>query len=197
MVQTYLESKIKEAISLAGGNYEPKVLSILIDYYNEPDRYYHNQKHIVDMLQLFDNSCKNLPFVCYSEILLACIFHDMIYIPGRQDNEKRSADYTSYILRTIKVPDSSCTRIMQMINGETRSIDEQIFHDLDYSILGSNENDYKIYKENIKKEYLLVTDEMTYNTGRLAFLEKNESSCFLTEYFKDNFEKQATINIKK
>ena len=47
---------------------------------------------------------------------------------------------------------------------------EQVFLDLDMSIVGSSQQDYKEYSQKVRKEYSHFKDEDFFK-GRLAFLE--------------------------
>lgn len=48
---------------------------------------------------------------------------------------------------------------------------EQIFLDLDMSILATNRPDYELYCQNVRKEYSSYTDDQ-FRQGRLQFLTK-------------------------
>ena len=61
-------------------------LSIL-DKYNEPHRFYHNWDHIEYMINL----CDRYKYTS-EDLLLAIIFHDIIYDPKENDNEEKSAE---------------------------------------------------------------------------------------------------------
>ena len=62
-------------------------LTKIIDCYNEPHRYYHNWQHIINMLTyLHDTGNKQ------DELVLATLYHDIVYDPRAKDNEEKSAE---------------------------------------------------------------------------------------------------------
>ncbi|RLA03140.1 MAG: hypothetical protein DRQ54_11175, partial [Gammaproteobacteria bacterium] len=61
----------------------------LIDAYNEPQRHYHTLAHIDHCLALFDQ-CKSLA-ANPDALEIAVWFHDVIFEPGKHDNEALSA----------------------------------------------------------------------------------------------------------
>ena len=79
----------------------------------------------------------------------------------------------------------------------TDDSDTNFLLDLDLSILGSSSNQYKRYRENIKKEYYMYPGFM-YRKGRKKVLEHflNLDSIFKTEFFKKEYEKRARKNLK-
>jgi len=70
-------------------------LEEVIDRYSEPHRHWHTTDHLYDILyglkELFDE--KKINDREYNILLIAAIFHDIIYDPKRQDNEEKSIDY--------------------------------------------------------------------------------------------------------
>lgn len=63
-------------------------LSSLMDRYNEEHRFYHNWKHIEDLLSQLDKRDLSENDI----LLLATIFHDAVYDPKATDNEEKSVE---------------------------------------------------------------------------------------------------------
>jgi len=62
------------------------------DYYSQPHRYYHNEHHIRDMLNLAHKRYSDLTEEDMKLLEYAIKYHDVIYDPRRQDNEIRSVE---------------------------------------------------------------------------------------------------------
>lgn len=73
----------------------------------------------------------------------------------------------------------------------------KIFLDLDLCILGTNNEKYRNYIRNIRKEYVFVPDKI-YTKERIKILENflNQEFIFKTERFQNLYEKMARKNIK-
>jgi predicted metal-dependent HD superfamily phosphohydrolase len=56
--------------------------------YKELHRYYHNWSHIEDMIDNIPGNYKN-----NKTLILAILFHDIIYDPKREDNEEKSCKF--------------------------------------------------------------------------------------------------------
>jgi predicted metal-dependent HD superfamily phosphohydrolase len=90
----------------------------------------------------------------------------------------------SQILATKKHQDSS-------------DIDTNFFIDADLSILGQDTETYKIYFQNVRKEYSIYPD-LIYNPGRKKVLKHflELKRIFKTEYFYAKYENQAKQNLQ-
>ena len=64
--------------------------------YSSPNRYYHNLKHIIKMLNTIKQS-ENSELLT-DNIYFAVWYHDIIYNTLRKDNEKRSADFAGEVI---------------------------------------------------------------------------------------------------
>lgn len=90
--------------------------SELAGHYNEPHRAYHTLTHIDKLLQLSDvyaSSLKNKDLVDFS-----IFFHDLIYRPGRSDNEEESTGIAKEWLKKLDVS-------VQLVNNVTAFIPPQ------------------------------------------------------------------------
>ena len=78
------------------------------------------------------------------------------------------------------------------------SSDEKYLIDIDLAILGSSREEYKLYTEQIRKEYSFVPME-AYKTGRKNLLSSflQEDFIYSTEYFQVKLEEQAKVNLRK
>jgi len=171
--------------------------------YTSKNRYYHNLAHLNNMfLQLEDiataiNDLDSLKFAIW--------YHDIVYKSTNKDNEEQSALFAKKALKALNYDVFKVEKVRNFIistkNHElllAKSNDNAYLLDLDLSILGTNWETYKIYIQNIRKEYKIYPN-MLYKPGRKKvlkhFLERD--SLFFTEEFKTKFENQARENLKK
>ncbi|WP_418636490.1 hypothetical protein [Winogradskyella sp.] len=171
--------------------------------YTSKNRYYHNLAHLHNMfLQLEDiataiNDLDSLKFAIW--------YHDIVYKSTNKDNEEQSVLFAEKALKALNYDVFKVEKVRNFIistkNHElllAKSNDNAYLLDLDLSILGTNWETYKIYIQNIRKEYKIYPN-MLYKPGRKKvlkhFLERD--SLFFTEEFKTKFENQARENLKK
>ncbi len=167
--------------------------------YSRKSRYYHNLNHLSEMIVCYDLYESQLKFP--NKVLYSIFYHDYIYKVTRKDNELKSAEYAVAILQkdtklnAILVFDLICaTKLHQKNNIE----DINWLIDFDLKILSKDWEDYKIYFEQIRKEYR-VYPNFLYNSGRKKALEhflENEF-IFQTEEFRKKYELKARKNIKQ
>ena len=69
--------------------------------YSNGLRFYHNLHHVDGMVRVLGR----IPYLkSPSTLWLATLYHDLILVPGRKDNEERSAAYALRMLRKFGVP---------------------------------------------------------------------------------------------
>ncbi len=141
----------------------------------------------------------------YDSIILAIWFHDVVYDVRRSDNEEKSAEFAETFLNNISYDKLKIEKIKNLILKTkehsklypNEDFDTKLFLDLDLSILGTDDETYKNYAKNIRKEYSFVPDEV-YNNARAKILESflKLEYIFKTENMRMLFEIQARVNIK-
>ncbi len=175
----------------------------IVQFYNSLGRYYHNLNHIGDMLTEAENIITRVND--YDSILFAIWFHDIIYDTKRSDNEENSSEFAEKFLKNINYDVRKIEKVNNLIlktkNHSNIELNEdyitKVFLDLDLLILGADDEKYRIYAENIRKEYSFVPDKI-YVQERIKILENflNQGYIFKTERFQKQFEKIARKNIK-
>ena len=167
--------------------------------YSNSSRHYHNIKHLTEMIDCFETYKSNLQFP--DEVLYALFYHDYIYSSTRNDNELKSAEYAIELL-----PENSTVNkqiILDMILSTKDHVclgveDENWLIDFDLKVLSKAPEDYKIYANQIRKEFSIYPD-LLYNPGRKKalkhFLEKE--FMYQTDIFRKDFELKARINIQE
>lgn len=170
-------------------------------------REYHNLRHVSSMVDYLRLNIDEIKPVCPEEIMLASFFHDIVYIPGRDDNEEKSSDFAHLAMQAMGLGKTISARIVKMIRyGSGQSFDSEwnadlhIFHDLDFMILGSEKSTYDFYAEDIKKEYTRISriSEKDFHDGRRRWLsDMLKKRIFFHDHFLVKFEDKAKENISR
>ncbi|MEG2103361.1 MAG: hypothetical protein RRY99_17835 [Flavobacterium sp.] len=167
--------------------------------YSKKSRHYHNLTHLKQMIASFETYCDQLQNP--NEILFAIFYHDFIYSASKKDNELKSAEYALAVLpenvdlNKQLVFDAICAT-QQHQQNEIEDINWLI--DFDLKILAKDWEDYKIYFQQIRKEYRIYPDFL-YKPGRAKALKhflENEF-IFQTDEFRGLYEEKARTNIEK
>lgn len=171
----------------------------LIAAYSEPHRHYHTLKHIMHVIDLLKEAD-----VDDDAVYLAALYHDFAYHPGKDDNERHSANIAYLQLHSMGFSEAVINRVNMLIMAtkhhtiDPGDLSGSLFIDADMAILSSPANQYQEYAKNIRKEYSELPDDI-YKNGRELFLEKLLSSnrIFITDWFYSSCEAIARLNIKK
>jgi len=159
-------------------------------FYCEEHRHYQNLDHIENLFACYDQykqAIKKHHVVAY-----AIFYHDIIYFPGKNDNEEQSAAVAENALQQLRVPKDLIETVSHYIRATTDhhsykddDDDLKFFLDFDLSILSSTRNEYKKYLQNIRKEFAQVPDAQ-FRWGRSAYAQKwlQLPHLFFTEAFR-------------
>lgn len=160
-------------------------------------RVYHGLDHITDCIDQY-NKIKHLLFDRTS-VILALLYHDIIYNTRSSDNEFRSAEYMKILL----APTFDSNKIEKVYHyilatkdhGKTIDMDLKYILDIDMSILGSNHKKFMKYDRLIAQEYIWVD---AYRAKRITFFENiiKNGTIFQTIFFSKKYERQAQQNLK-
>jgi predicted metal-dependent HD superfamily phosphohydrolase len=165
--------------------------------YQQAQRHYHTLAHLEHMLDLVHESGN-----ARAEALWATWYHDVIYRPGRNDNEKRSAELAGARMASLGVSPECIDRARQIILA-TRShtfagIDPilQGVLDADMAILGAPPERYREYCEQVRREFGWTPGPL-FERGRRHFIEAvlAQERVFATDWFFQRFEAQARTNL--
>lgn len=180
-----------------------------VDAKNCVRRYYHNYSHIIDCYRILKDAKEDLGLFQdeYEEILLAILFHDVVYHVGSEKNEEKSVRAfhifcTNY---NIDLETPWVKKVSNMIM-QTKHIGieytnrycDGIMRDIDLVGIGS---DWEVFQENgemIRKEFKMYSDE-DFNAGRIKFFEAlaKQDRIYKNDYFYDKYEEQARENIQR
>jgi pantetheine-phosphate adenylyltransferase len=173
--------------------------------YNQNTKKYHNLNHVKHCIKEWQEVYNKLHDP--EEVLLSLFYHDFIYDPKSDKNEERSVDrFVNDFPVSVNTINLKGDKIKQLIMATKDHIikkeydeDFKYMVDIDLAILGSETDVYDEYAKAIRLEYNHVSDE-EYKKGRLQFLDsfvydELEAGIYLTEYFKNKYDKQAFKNI--
>lgn len=191
-----------ETLLLKIGFDQSKIESLWSDLekvYSAKSRHYHNLTHLDEMIALFDIHQSDLQFP--DEVLYSIFYHDYVYKVTRKDNELKSAELALSILPSNTklnkqlVFDMICATQLHQHNENE---DTNWLIDFDLKILSKDWEDYKVYCDQIRKEYKIYPN-MLYKPGRKKALQHflENPSIYQTEVFKTKYEVKARENIQK
>ena len=175
----------------------------ILEHYTKKWKYYHNLNHIYSFVELFEKYNNNIQNY-KSEFLISIFFHDIIYIPSRNDNEDESMNLFNKFYSETNPKNLNKEKVIEFIS-ETKNHTLNIIHnneelnyflDMDMHIL--SEENWEDYENKIRKEYPYLS-EIEYKNGRIKFLQSclNKEKIYRTKIFYDAFEQKARSNIKK
>ncbi len=173
----------------------------LLDGYREPQRHYHTLAHIEQCLGMFDQ-CKSLASNP-DALELAVWFHDVIFEPGKSDNEKRSAQL--YLQFSNGVHDAT-TRglvdrlIMATLHDGSSLTDSDAMYmvDIDLSSFGLSWDEFLQDSQNLRLESAELSDAEYYRrkTNFQNWLLARERF-YLSDYFAERLETRARANLAR
>ena len=145
--------------------------NILLSMWNESHRAYHNQNHLLDLInQINENKSKFESHKDYEKMVLCALFHDCVYDPMRNDNEEKSAEF---FVNCCQEKNQDVLDIKQMIldtktHESTTPLSEK-FNQLDMNIVERDFDQLLEWENGIEFEYKAYGE--MYKMGRLQFLE--------------------------
>ena len=176
------------------------LIEALIAAHEEPHRHYHTTAHVAFLLGQIEDRLHHIDDV--SVLRLAAFFHDAVYDPLAKDNELRSADWARQDLVCRGFAADRADRLAALIlktaahHAGDATVDEALFLDMDFSILGAAREVYEQYAKAIRAEYAAVPDD-AFRKGRAAFLRNvlAQPRMFRTEFYETALGVTARANI--
>uniref|UniRef100_A0A5S6Q795 NR LBD domain-containing protein n=1 Tax=Trichuris muris TaxID=70415 RepID=A0A5S6Q795_TRIMR len=173
----------------------------ILESYTAPSRHYHDIQSLHRMFLLYDR-CKDFLANRYA-LAMAIFFHNICYDAKSISNEHESAlEFEKYSGETVV---DEPERIIDLIERRAAFGQDQLevgdaeyFSDLQLAILGSSEEEYEVYKRNLRLECCHLNDD-AYRAQRLKLLKALLliPNIFRTNFFRDLFEKQSRENVQK
>jgi predicted metal-dependent HD superfamily phosphohydrolase len=198
MKKTILQSWWFEAIPNALTTLANLAYNELFSRYAEPQRYYHNVRHLHALLYLIDQ--QDLSPIDRQILILVTFYHDAIYLPGSTQNEQRSAELAQYWLPQLGVSRPVIDQVYQIILDTATHVSchalSNTFLDMDLSILGAAPKQYATYGQQIRQE--TPVPSLLFALGRKRFLKSflQRERIFQTPFFYHRLEQQARYNLQ-
>lgn len=169
--------------------------------YTYKKRYYHNLTHLQNMIEELAYFKENA--LKWDILLFSIFYHDIVYNTLQQDNEYKSAVLASERMKELCMPSEvieqcSSQIIASKTHQKSKDKDTNLFLDADLAILGQNWEVYKIYTEQIRKEYSFYPS-LLYKSGRKKVLKHflEMDSIYKTSQFVEKYEQQAKENLAR
>lgn len=168
----------------------------ILSMWNESHRFYHNQNHLLDLINQINENKTFFSEKEYEMLLITSLFHDCIYDPTSQENEEKSADFFINCCSDKSNPD--ILKIKQMIiDTKSHNTSDKLsskFNEFDMKIVERNYDQLLEWENGIHEEYKIYGNDL-YKKGRLSFLEsiidkypKNMNNLLqLIDYVKSNY----------
>lgn len=167
----------------------------LLSMWNESHRHYHNQNHLLDLINQINESKDSFESQkSYEKMILCALFHDCVYDPLRNNNEEKSAEFFESCLQ---LKNSDTHEIKQMIidtknHIPTTKLSEKFIH-FDMNIVERDFDQLLEWEIGIRQEFKAHGEN--YKVGRLLFLESlldkyphnTENILKLVEWVKTNY----------
>ena len=171
--------------------------------YQSPGRHYHTWDHVLECVeQLRTVACEH-PRV----VFLALLFHDAVYVAGRNDNEAQSARLARDVLgASLSLTAADLAAIEELILATQNhhahmgnaGVDEAALLDIDLGILAAPRDEYMRYARQIRDEWVpAVVSDAQYRIGRAAFLRGmlGAPHVYLTELGQRRSDEAARANM--
>ena len=169
--------------------------------HQEAGRHYHNLEH----LKALFTELKRAEHLLEDPILvnLAVFYHDVVYSTVATDNEEKSAEFGRNHLQKMGAPNDLIEKVCEAIiatktHAQSENNDVNLFTDADLSILGCNEEEYQLYAQKIRYEYLIYPGFL-FDKGRIKALSQlcATGKIYKTDHFIDLYETAALRNLQQ
>ena len=176
--------------------------------YSAPGRHYHDTRHLDEVVARFADIARTIGWQAPREVLLALLFHDVVYVATRHDNEAASADVARDAIARWLVADTiDVARVVALILLTARhgtltpadvDRDAALFVDIDMSILGAAPARFDEYERDVAREYAAIPPDI-YAAGRRHFLTRVLAGdrIFLSERFAAELDAPARANLRR
>src|SRR5437868_11967126 len=153
----------------SGGMHADETYADLARRYGEPTRHYHTLHHVRRCLRYLDWARSETPDADAVELALWC--HDVIYVPGAQDNEQRSVEWFQYWAGgTIAAGGRICGMILDTAHaGIPATLAGRFTIDIDLAVLGCARTRFCRYAAWLRAERPDL-DDVAYDAAERAIL---------------------------
>lgn len=145
--------------------------SELLARWAEPQRRYHDQRHLEEVLAAIDRLAPDPP----AAAVLAAYWHDAVYDPRAADNEERSARLAADVLDGLGTAPELVAEVARLVRATAAHVVDLgdvagvLLNDADLAVLAAPAERYEAYSRDVRAEYAHVPDD-AFAAGRSALL---------------------------
>lgn len=147
-------------------------INTVLSMWNESHRHYHSLDHLNDLISQINEGKSNFSEKEYEKLIIASIFHDIVYDPMKSDNEEKSAEF--FMNCCVEKSNPDILDINQMIlDTKTHKANTKLsesFNHYDMNIVERDFDSLLQWENGIYEEFKGHGKE-AYKNGRLKFLE--------------------------
>lgn len=169
-----------EVLGRRAGQAGVAALDDVLARYDEPHRHHHTRHHLDEMVAEARRLAGPDPLAAstWDEVVLAVVWHDAVYDPRRDDNERRSAELARATLGPLvgRPLAERVAWLVEMTAAHEADADDPaaaLVHDADLWILAAHPERYDRYVAHVRREYAHV-DDQRWQAGRGDVLQRLE-----------------------
>jgi predicted metal-dependent HD superfamily phosphohydrolase len=193
---TRMQARFLALWSRSGGTDAEQAYADLARCYAEPTRHYHTLQHVRRCLRDLDWARAEIPDIDAVELALWC--HDLIYVPGAEDNEQRSAGWLRHWSgNRIGATERIAGLILDTAHaGIPATLAGRFTVDIDLAVLGCTRTRFRRNGVLLRAERPDL-DELAYDAAERAFLCAllARPRIYHTDLFHDRYEAHARANL--
>lgn len=203
MVGSDLELRVAWQRHVGHSDDATRAFESLVARHLEPGRHYHDLKHVQWVVRHVLALAERADVDDLDAVVAAAFFHDAVYAFDRNDNEVRSADLATQVLRTLGWEPERCDRVAAMIiatehRAETPvpDTDTAVLIAADLAVLAAEPAAYADAVRKIRREYAHL-DEPEWRAGRGAVIDSflGRRAIYPPELDLDAWERRARANL--
>ncbi len=163
----------------------------IVTRYREPHRFYHTLAHIAACLRFLARTYPNLHPQKRSVLVMAIIYHDIIYDVKSKTNEAESAAHARIQMSVMGFAKTFVDEVVRLIiltahhKGDPTDILGSIMIDTDMHVFAEPDAVYARYADDIRKEYEPLAGREAFIAGRRNFLSTVDAeNIFVTSEMK-------------
>lgn len=194
--------EIKKICEFTGLN--EQIIKDIQHYYSEPHRSYHSWNHIIQGIKEFNFIEDNKIFKISSEMKIAWLFHDIVYLPFNNtliSNEELSLRFLEFynnkkMKLSFELIEEAKKLIKSTENHKAYDENSAIFLDVDMSYLGADYDIFLNIRKKVREEYSGISD-IDFAKGTINFYETmlKKEKIFQSTYGLNKYEEKSRQNI--
>jgi predicted metal-dependent HD superfamily phosphohydrolase len=170
--------------------------------WSRPERRYHDVEHLSDCLRALDAE-PSVPSPVRDRVELALFYHDVVYEPGANDCEARSADLLLSDATELGVAPELARSAAALVlatahapRDESALFEQALIADIDLAILARDPLRLLEFDHGVEEEYAALPRRLFFE-GRARFLTRLlEAPIYRTTSFHERLEERARENVR-